>query len=181
MFSLYLKRNYFHDRSKWTQSVSLSGIDTLLTWWRAPTSNPTINNLSFGFNKLCVANMASQNDAKLYVDWFDNYINRRNFLCRFCEAMSGFAKLLSTEGKRGMCYYCLKLFRCKLLVTKMFSDLSVLWGACCVCLNTTYKNIWWCEIRLNRHLTPWSNVSFIAKHSEMVKIFRVTQNHNSLD
>ena len=32
---------------------------------------------------------------------------RRNFLRQLCEAMSGFAKLLSPEGKCGMCYCCL--------------------------------------------------------------------------
>ena len=38
-------------------------------------------------------------DARSCVEWFDNWINRRNVLRRLCEAMSGFAKLLSPKER----------------------------------------------------------------------------------
>ena len=34
-----------------------------------------------------------------------------------------------------------------------------------------------CSLRLNRHAQHWSNVFFIAEHSEMIKIFHFTKNH----
>ena len=54
----------------------------------APTSSATIHNLPYG-----------QIDARSCVDIFSYRSFRRNFLRRFCEAMSGFAKLLSPKGK----------------------------------------------------------------------------------
>ena len=44
-------------------------------------------------------------DARRCVELFDNWIYRRNFLRRFCEAISGFAKFLSPKGK--LWHYCL--------------------------------------------------------------------------
>ena len=38
-------------------------------------------------------------DARNCIETFSYRTNRRNFLRRFCEAMSGFAKLLSPKGK----------------------------------------------------------------------------------
>ena len=43
-----------------------------------------------------------------------------------------------------------------------------------------YRKIWWYSIRLNRHAQHWSNVSFIAEHSEMIKIFKFTKNHKEI-
>ena len=43
--------------------------------------------------------MASQNRHKKLRREGDNWMSQRNFLRWFCEAMSGFAKLLSPQGK----------------------------------------------------------------------------------
>ena len=58
-----------------------------------------LHNLPNGLKSFAKPEMASQNDARSYVDLFDNWIFQRNFLRWFCEAMSGFAKLLSPKGK----------------------------------------------------------------------------------
>ena len=45
------------------------------------------------------------------------------------------------------------------------------------CSSVTRKS----TIRLNRHVPHWSKVSFIAEHSEMIKIFHFTKNHKKME
>ena len=78
--------------------------------WRAPSSSATIHNLPYWLRSFAKPDMTSQNWRKTLRRLVDSWIYRRNFLRRFCEAMSGFAKLLSPEDKCGMCYYCLQHF-----------------------------------------------------------------------
>ena len=66
---------------------------TLLETWRAPTSSATIHNLPFGLKSFAKPYMAPPKRRRSY------WTFRCNFLRQFCEAMSGFAKLLSPKGK----------------------------------------------------------------------------------
>ena len=59
-------------------------------------------------------------------------------------------------------------------------SLSCLRGsAACLKITVTKKNDGG-SLRLNRHVPHWSNVSFIAEHSEMIKIFRFPKNHKEI-
>ena len=62
---------------------------------RAPTSSATIHNLPYGVwvRSFAKPDMVSQNRRKKLRRVAHNWIYRRNFLRRFCEAISGLAKL----------------------------------------------------------------------------------------
>ena len=65
----------------------------LNTKWRATSSSATIHNLPFGLKSFAKPYMTLQKRRRSYWTFLCN------FLRRFCEAMSGFAKLLSPKGK----------------------------------------------------------------------------------
>ena len=67
--------------------------------WRTPSSSATIHNLPYGLKSFAKPDMSSQNRRKTLRRVFDSWIYLRNFLRRFCEAMPGFAKLLSPKGE----------------------------------------------------------------------------------
>ena len=64
-----------------------------------PMYATAINSSLYGLRSFAKPHMASQNRRMKLGEWFDNWIHRRNFFCRFFEAMSGFAKLLSPKSK----------------------------------------------------------------------------------
>ena len=66
---------------------------------RAPTSSVTIHNLPVGLKSFAKPDMASQNRHKKLRRDIQLSTTRCNFLHRFCEAMSGFAKLLNPLAK----------------------------------------------------------------------------------
>ena len=108
------------------------------------------------------------------------------YLCiKTSETMFARAKQCLREGNEvEFCSSLIYLMLVSPLAKRLtgFSSVSVFvrWNAACLKITVTKKK-WWCYIRLNRHVTPWSNVSFIAKHSEMIKIFRFTKNHKGIE
>ena len=94
---------------------------------KLPTSSATIHKLPFGLKSFAKPDMASQNRRKKLRRYIQLIANRRDFLRRFREAMSGFAKLLSLKGKLWivallLLHYCLKikLPQAMVIVPKIF-------------------------------------------------------------
>ena len=81
--------------------------------------------------------------------------------------------LLSTEGTTIACSSFDNIFP---LARSFYLGFSIHAGLLRVFLPVAKKN--WCSsINLNRRVPHWSNVFFIAEHSEMIKIFRFIKNH----
>ena len=101
------------------------------------------------------------------------------------ETMFARAKQCLQEGNEVefcsiLIYLMLVSPRAKRLTGISSLPVFVRWHAACLKITVTKKNDG-CSLRLNRHVPPWSNVSFIAKHTEMIKIFPSAQNHKGID
>jgi len=63
-----------------------------------PGSGGTIHSSPFGLKSFAIPDMASQIDTRSCVNLF-SYQTKQQLIASCCKAMSGFAKLLSPEGK----------------------------------------------------------------------------------
>ena len=107
--------------------------------------------------------------------------NQRNNVCK--------SETKFTRGKWGWILFhpysfnaCIPWLcpRAKRLTGFSSASVFVRWPAACLKITVTKKNDGG-SLRLNRHVPPWSNVSFFAKHTEMIKIFPSAQNHRGID
>ena len=107
------------------------------------------------------------------------------YLCiKTSETMFARAKQCLREGNEvEFCSSLIYLMLVSPLAKRLtgFSSVSVFvrWNAACLKITVTKKNDG-CSLRLNRHAQHWSNVSFIAEHSEMIKIFQFPKNHKKI-